>query len=137
MFFLQKSFHQIVMESAAQCFGTQIMYGDAWCISSPFAFTKSQICGNLVSAVDTTYSRNNMGQKCEGNCGLWVLNEIIFKKYPENMKKKWELFGSCLLNSTANLSRNGLDQLCYIAGNSQTNSHDFFHIFSILFISFD
>ena len=25
----------------------------------------------------TTYSRNNMRQKCEGNCGLWVLNEII------------------------------------------------------------
>ena len=25
----------------------------------------------------TTYSRHNMGQKCEGNCGLWVLNEII------------------------------------------------------------
>ena len=28
----------------------------------------------------TAYNRNNMGQKCEGNCGLWVLNEII-KKY--------------------------------------------------------
>ena len=27
----------------------------------------------------TTFSRNNMGQKCEGNCGLWVLNEIIKK----------------------------------------------------------
>jgi hypothetical protein len=43
----------------------------------------------------TTYSRNNMGQKCEGNCGLWILNEIIFKKYPENLKKivgaVWEL----------------------------------------------
>ena len=25
----------------------------------------------------TTYSRNNMGQKCEGNCGLWVLDEMI------------------------------------------------------------
>ena len=24
-----------------------------------------------------------MGQKCEGNCGLWVLNEKIKKKYPE------------------------------------------------------
>ena len=24
----------------------------------------------------TIYTRNNMGQKCEGNCGLWVLNEI-------------------------------------------------------------
>jgi hypothetical protein len=39
-----------------------------------------------------------MGQKCEGNCGLWVLNEIIFKKYPENLKKKlWEPVGSYLL----------------------------------------
>ena len=43
----------------------------------------------------TTYSRNNMGQKCEGNCGLWVLNEIILKKYiPTNLKKNvgavWE-----------------------------------------------
>ena len=43
-----------------------------------------------------------MGQKCEGNCGLWVLNEIIKKIYPENLKKKsWVPFGSYLLNSTA------------------------------------
>ena len=35
----------------------------------------------------TTYIRNNMGQKCEGNCDLWVLNEIIKKVYPENLKK--------------------------------------------------
>ena len=27
--------------------------------------------------VHTAYSRKNMCQKCEGNCGLWVLNEII------------------------------------------------------------
>ena len=43
----------------------------------------------------TTYSRNNMGQKCEGNCGLWVLNEILKKTYAENLKKivgaVWEL----------------------------------------------
>ena len=37
-----------------------------------------------------------MGQKCEGNCGLRVLNEIIKKNiYPENLKKivgvVWEL----------------------------------------------
>ena len=36
-----------------------------------------------------------MGQKCEGDCGLWVLNEINKKEYPENMKKivgaVWEL----------------------------------------------
>ena len=28
-----------------------------------------------------------MGQKCEGDCGLWVLNETIKKMYPENLKK--------------------------------------------------
>ena len=42
-----------------------------------------------------TYSRNNMYQKCGGICGLWVLNEIILKMYPEKMKKIvgaiWEL----------------------------------------------
>ena len=36
-----------------------------------------------------------MGQKSEGNCGLWVLNDIIKKIYPENMKNivgaVWEL----------------------------------------------
>ena len=36
-----------------------------------------------------------MGQKCEGTCGLWVLNEITKKIYPENLKKivgaVWEL----------------------------------------------
>ena len=43
----------------------------------------------------TIYTRNNMGQKCEGNCGLWVLNEILKKMYPENLKKivgaVWEI----------------------------------------------
>ena len=36
-----------------------------------------------------------MGQKCEGNCGLGVLNEIIKNIRPENLKKivgaVWEL----------------------------------------------
>ena len=36
-----------------------------------------------------------MGQKCEGNCGLWVHNEIIKNIYPENLRKivgaVWEL----------------------------------------------
>ena len=35
----------------------------------------------------TIYTRNNMGLKCEGDCGLWVLNEIIKKRYPEYLKK--------------------------------------------------
>ena len=28
-----------------------------------------------------------MGQKCESNCGLWALNEILKQTYPENFKK--------------------------------------------------
>jgi hypothetical protein len=36
-----------------------------------------------------------MGQKCEGNCGLWALNKIIKNINPENLKKivdaVWEL----------------------------------------------
>ena len=43
----------------------------------------------------TIYTRNNMGQKCEGNCGLWVLNKILKKTYPETLKKivgaVWEI----------------------------------------------
>ena len=46
-------------------------------------------------SIHTIYTRINMGQKCEGNCGLWVLNEILKKTYPENLKKilgaVWEL----------------------------------------------
>ena len=37
--------------------------------------------------IHTAYSRNNMGQKCKGNCGLWVLNEILRKTYAYNLKK--------------------------------------------------
>ena len=35
----------------------------------------------------TTYSGNNMGEKCEGKCGLRVFNEMIKEIYPENFKK--------------------------------------------------
>ena len=28
-----------------------------------------------------------MGQKSDGNCGLWVLNEILKETYAENLKK--------------------------------------------------
>ena len=45
--------------------------------------------------IHTIYIRNNMAQKCEGNCGLWVLHEILKKTYPEILKKivgaVWEL----------------------------------------------
>ena len=50
---------------------------------------------NFLFTMHTIYTRNNMGHKCEGNCGLWVLNEILKKTYPENLKKIvgaiWEL----------------------------------------------
>jgi hypothetical protein len=57
----------------------------------------------------TTYSRNNLGQKCEGNCGLPI---------------------------QPNLSGNGLDWLCYLAGNSQAAPTFFFQIFRILFFDY-
>ena len=46
-----------------------------------------------------------MGQKCGGNCGLWVLNEILKKTYPENLKKnvgaqfEWKWAGLAVLFS--------------------------------------
>ena len=49
-------------------------------------------------AIHTTYIRNNMSQKYEGDCGLWVLNEMIKEIYPEHLKKN----RGCLLNSTTN-----------------------------------
>ena len=40
-----------------------------------------------------------MGQKCEGNCGLWVFNKILKKTYPEILKKivgaVWEITSEC------------------------------------------
>ena len=78
----------------------------------------------------TTYSRNNMGQKCEGNCGLWVLNEIFKKKYPENLKTivgaVWVLHAKWHSQSTPIFTKIGLDWLCYLAGNSQTAPTIFF-----------
>ena len=42
---------------------------------------------NEQKALHTTYSLNSMCQKWKGNCGLWVLNEMILKKYAESLKK--------------------------------------------------
>ena len=86
----------------------------------------------------TIYTRNNMGQKCEGNCGLWVRNEIIFKKNSENMKKLWEPIGSYLLNSTANPAQFELKWagLAVLFSRLFPNgSHDFFHIFRIFILN--
>ena len=51
---------------------------------------------NVIQLTDhTPYSWNIMCYKSEGNCGLWVLNEITLKKYAESLKKivgaVWEL----------------------------------------------
>ena len=51
--------------------------------------------GNQLKTKHTPYSRIIMCQKWEGDCGLWVLNEIILKRYAESLKKNvgagWEL----------------------------------------------
>ena len=64
----------------------------------------------LQYTMHTIYSRNNIGKKCEGNCGLWILNEIIEKIYPENLKKivgaVWEFEPIS--------TQIGLDWLCYV-----------------------
>ena len=43
----------------------------------------------------TTYSWNIMCQKYDGDCGLWILNEIVLKKYAKSLKTIvgaiWEL----------------------------------------------
>ena len=57
-----------------------------WCLMHGYWLTKHG---------HTIYSRNNMRQKCGGNCGLWILHEIIQNKYSENLRKivgaLWEL----------------------------------------------
>ena len=48
-----------------------------------------------IKASHTTCSWDIMCQKWEGDCGLWVLNEMIKKTYTESLKKivgaVWEL----------------------------------------------
>ena len=74
-----------------------------------------------------------------GNCGLWVLNEIHKKTYPENLKK---IVGAvCELPAKyiaqpirPNLSGNGLNWLCYLAGNSQTAPIIFFKFSGYVFL---
>ena len=53
------------------------------------------------------------------------------------MKKSWEQFKICLLIAQSiqpNLVENGLDWLCYLAGNFQMAPTIFFHIFRILYL---
>ena len=82
-------------------------------------------------AVHTTYTGNNMCQKCGGKSGLWVLHEIVNKTYAENMKKivgaVWEL--PAKQHSQSSPFPLKLGWIGCANGN-----HDFFHIFSLCFI---
>jgi hypothetical protein len=59
----------------------------------------------------------------------------LLKKYPENLKKSWELFGSYLLNSTFHPNWAGLAVL--FSRQLPNGSQDFFFIliFQLQFIS--
>ena len=57
---------------------------------------KADSCFTQVHVICSAHGSGDfMSQKWEGDCGLWVLNEIIFKKYAESLKKivgaVWEL----------------------------------------------
>ena len=65
-----------------------------------------------------------MGQKCEGNCGLWVVNEIL-----KNTYISWVPFGSYLLNSTANPAHFHSNW----AESAVLFTHDLFQTFRICF----
>ena len=104
--------------------------------------TSERFCSNCAAQILTSkaFSCQNTPPISEI---IWVKNvrAIVvcgflmkwLKKYILKIKKKsWEPFGSYLLNSKANpahLSGNGLDWLCYLAGNSKTAATIFF-IFS-------
>jgi hypothetical protein len=49
-----------------------------------FCFIPMKISHKLCDRMHTTYTRNIMCLKCGGDCGLWVLNEMI-KKYILNI----------------------------------------------------
>ena len=49
----------------------------------PYFLTKDMRNSSWTFTAHTTYSRNIMSLKFEGIYVLWVLNEIVSKKYPE------------------------------------------------------
>ena len=91
-----------ILKSICQLIRLKIIYPKIAPSRGQLLVGKRTIQAYFEDAIHTIYSRNNMGQKCEGSRVLWVLNEIIYKKYPENLKKLWKPFGSYLLNSIAN-----------------------------------
>ena len=74
-----------------------------------------------------------MGQKCEGNCGLWVLHEILKKTYPENLKKivgaVWELPAD-----SAQFEWKWAGLAVLFSRYLPNGTHDFFQNFRIYFI---
>ena len=81
-------------------FPSNSIMGLLWCykIDFPGLVIKKVVksmCRFLSKAptTHTIYTRNNMGQKCEGNCGLWVLNEILKK----HILKVWKKNHGCRL----------------------------------------
>ena len=71
-----------------------------------------------------------MCHKCGGNCGVWVLIEIIQKNILKIWKISWEPFRSYLLNSTANSAQSewkwaGLAVLFSVNLETKVLSHNF------------
>ena len=66
--------------SLSKCFGNIKSLQNENCLEIQNTKVSEQFAFYRLETLHTTYIRNNMGQKCEGNCGLWVLNEMI-KKY--------------------------------------------------------
>ena len=79
-----------------------------------------------------------MCQKCEGDCGLWVLNEIIYKTYTESLKKivgaVWELPAGTANSAHFHPSLAGLAVL--FSRQLPNGSHDSFQTFSIYFFNY-
>ena len=80
-----------------------------------------------------------MCQKWEGDCGLWVLNEIIKKIYTKSLKKivgaVWELPAKWTANPAHfNPSLAGLAVL--FSRQLPNSSLDFFQTFSIIFLDY-
>ena len=60
---------------------------DSFRTQSGFSPVRQDLSGKFGRPVHTIYTRNDMGQKCEGNCGLWVSNVIIKNTFREDLKK--------------------------------------------------
>ena len=78
-----------------------------------------------------------MCQKWEGDCGLWVLNEIILKIYAESLKKivgaVWELPAKYSTANQAKLGWKWAGLAVLFSRQLPNGSHDFFQTFSIYF----